>query len=370
MALPVINSIVDCSSLEKTVYPYIPQLYDLPQQILQTYDNSTGLKNLYLNTNPLVSAFAFSLFLAPLVLIISEINRNYSQIDRLWSILPTLYNAHYTIYAHMSGLDTQRLDNLIAFSVVWSLRLTYNYWRKGGYSIGSEDYRWEILRQKMHPGLFFIFNVLFISLAQSVLLFIITTPTYIILLSARIGEKFSIADTFFVRLMMALVLLEFFADNQQWNYQSAKKEYLKTAKVPRSYNQEDLDRGFVVTGLWSWSRHPNFAAEQTIWVVLYQWGCWSSNVLYNWTFLGALSYLILFQASTWFTELITSGKYPEYKEYQRRVPKFIPSMYTDLPGDFSYQREQPKTREETLDAKKLEKKVERKVSKEYRGGKK
>lgn len=22
------------------------------------------------------------------------------------------------------------------------LRLTFNYWRKGGYSIGSEDYRW------------------------------------------------------------------------------------------------------------------------------------------------------------------------------------------------------------------------------------
>ena len=33
---------------------------------------------------------------------------------------------------------------------------------------------------------------------------------------------------------------------------------------------------------------------------------YSDNVLYNWTFLGAMSYLILFQASTWFTELITA----------------------------------------------------------------
>lgn len=61
--------------------------------------------------------------------------------------------------------------------------------------------------------------------------------------------------------------------------------------------------------------------------------------MYNWTLIGAMSYLILFQASTWFTELITSSKYPEYKEYQSRVSKFIPSLYTDLPGDFSDQRE-------------------------------
>lgn len=46
------------------------------------------------------------------------------------------------------------------------------------------------------------------------------------------------------------------------DFQQAKKEYQKTAKPPPKYLADDLDRGFVVTGLWSWSRHPNFAAEQ------------------------------------------------------------------------------------------------------------
>ena len=55
-----------------------------------------------------------------------------------------------------------------------------------------------------------------------------------------------------------------------------------------------------------------------------------------------MSYLILFQASTWFTELITRGKYPEYKEYQQRVGKFLPRLSTDLPGDFSDQKVKPK----------------------------
>lgn len=48
------------------------------------------------------------------------------------------------------------------------IRLTYNYWRKGGYSIGSEDYRWEIVKKQVTPFQMFIFNVLFISFAQSV----------------------------------------------------------------------------------------------------------------------------------------------------------------------------------------------------------
>jgi len=137
-------------------------------------------------------------------------------------------------------------------------------------------------------------------------------------------------------------------------YQNAKKTYLKTAKVPFTYDQADLERGFVVTGLWSWSRHPNFAAEQAVWVGLYQWGCLKADVLYNWTAVGAVSYVLLFQGSTWLTELLTSRKYPEYKEYQKRVGRFLPKFGTSLPGDFSDQKTKPKPEE------KLEKKSEKK----------
>ena len=184
MALPVIRSIADCTDYSKTVLPYTGQLYDLPQQIIDNITNLQALKVLYVSTNPLVSAFAFSLFLFPIFLVVSEINRNYSQVDRCWSILPTIYNAHYTAYAHATGLSTRRLDVLLLMSTFWSVsthlgsddaftdldqaRLTFNYWRKGGYSIGSEDYRWDVLRKYISPPLFFIFNVIFISLAQSV----------------------------------------------------------------------------------------------------------------------------------------------------------------------------------------------------------
>src|SRR5271156_2392907 len=119
MALPVVKSAVDCSDFTNTVYPYIYQLKEFPQAVFESISDPTALKQIYLDTNPLISAFAFTLFISSIVFIVSEVNKNYSQVDRCWSILPTIYNAHYTLYAHLSGLPTQRLDSLLAFSTVW-----------------------------------------------------------------------------------------------------------------------------------------------------------------------------------------------------------------------------------------------------------
>ena len=121
MALPVIKSIADCTDFSKTVLPYIGQLYDLPQQVFDNINNVQALKVLYVSTNPLISAFAFSLLIFPIFLLVSEINRNYSQVDRCWSILPTIYNAHFAVYAHATGLSTRRLDMLLLFSTIWSV---------------------------------------------------------------------------------------------------------------------------------------------------------------------------------------------------------------------------------------------------------
>jgi steroid 5-alpha reductase family enzyme len=98
--------------------------------------------------------------------------------------------------------------------------------------------------------------------------------------------------------------------------------------VPRGYTQAELDRGFLASGLWGYSRHPNFAAEQTIWIFFYQWSCYATKSLYSWAAFGPTFLVLLFQGSTWLTELITSGKYPEYSEYQRRVGMFAPTSFS------------------------------------------
>ncbi|KAG5977526.1 hypothetical protein E4U55_006721 [Claviceps digitariae] len=327
-ALPVLKSIEDCAHYSKTVEPFIDQLYQLPGRLVASAGSIEALQRLYVETNPLITGFSASLFVAGVCLVVSEINRNYSQIDRLWSILPNLHVVHLAIWARMAGLPHARIDLVAIFSTAWSIRLTYNYWRRGGYQVGSEDYRWAIVKSKIPGFIFFFFNVTFISTIQSILLFAISgVPAYVILLASRFEPEPRVADYAYLAVQLVLVLSEWISDGQQWNYQNAKHQYNRDAKVPRGWNQSDLDRGFNTSGLWAYSRHPNFLAEQTIWFVLYQWSCYATNSLYSWTFLGSGSLILLFQGSTWLTEAITAGKYPEYSTYQRRVGMFIPTSF-------------------------------------------
>ncbi len=121
LALPAVNSLEDCSNFTIAVQPFIPQLYDFPQRFFQSLSDPEALKNVYLSTNPLISGFALSLFLAPIFLVVSEFNKNYSQVDRVWSILPTIYNAHYALWAYLAGIPNERTNTILAFSCIWSV---------------------------------------------------------------------------------------------------------------------------------------------------------------------------------------------------------------------------------------------------------
>ena len=44
----------------------------------------------------------------------------------------------------------------------------------------------------------------------------------------------------------------------------------------------------------------------------------------NWSIAGALLLVVLFLGSSAFAEEISSGKYPEYKQYQQTVSQFLP----------------------------------------------
>ncbi|KAJ4268717.1 hypothetical protein NW762_002785 [Fusarium torreyae] len=327
MALPFLKSIEDCGEYAKTVEPFIPELYALPRLILDNIGHPAVLKQLYINTNPLISALAASIALGFVFLVVSEINKNYSQVDRMWSILPNLYVVHLAVWARLAGVPSSRIDLVAVATTLWSCRLTYNYWRKGGYERGSEDYRWAILQKYVPKFVWFIFNVTFISFIQSVLLFSFScVPAYAILLSTKFEQNVTIADYVYFLAMVGLVYSEWVSDGQQWDYHAAKHQYQAEAKVPKNfkYTQADLDRGFNTSGLWAYSRHPNFAAEQMVWFVLYQWSCFATRNIYSYTFTGAAALIFLFQGSTWLTELITVGKYSEYPAYQKQVGMFMP----------------------------------------------
>jgi steroid 5-alpha reductase family enzyme len=79
---------------------------------------------------------------AAVCFVVSELTRNCSQVDKLWSIMPVVY-VWYVAYA--GHFDT-RLVLMAVVVTAWGARLTYNFARRGGYSwipwAGEEDYRW------------------------------------------------------------------------------------------------------------------------------------------------------------------------------------------------------------------------------------
>ncbi|RMD40835.1 hypothetical protein DV735_g4315, partial [Chaetothyriales sp. CBS 134920] len=321
MALPVVKSALECGDFSVTVEPYLSQFRPLASTLWASLSNLSALGQIYLDTNPLISSFAFSLALAPLFVTLSEINKNYSQVDRVWSILPSVYIIHYAVYAWAAGLDTVRIGAVALASSIWSTRLTYNYWRRGGYEVGSEDYRWYYVKEYVGPAGMFVFNIVFIAFSQSVLLWVITSPAYVILnvqqlSTAGVLPAFTLSDGVAFGAIVGFVALTAVADQQQWNFYKAREEYRQSGKVPAGYERASLERGFNTNGLFAYSRKPNYAFEQGVWASLYAWSCAATGTWYNWSGVGLLSYLSLFQSSTWITELLSERKYAEYKQYR------------------------------------------------------
>jgi steroid 5-alpha reductase family enzyme len=130
------------------------------------------------------------------------------------------------------------------------------------------------------------------------------------------------------------------ADEQQWNYQRKKYNWLKNKSFEDSeFSENDFKRGFVIHGLWRFSRHPNFFAEMTIWWIIYGFSISSQSraltigdypSLFNSTIIGVIILTILFQGSIKLTEHITSSKYVQYKEYQKSVSKIVPSFLSSF----------------------------------------
>src|SRR5437899_6824186 len=88
------------------------------------------------------------------VLLLSIASREYSWVDRIWSVVPVVYVG---IFAGAAGFADVRLDVLFGLVALWGLRLTFNFARKGGYASGGEDYRWAVLRGRLAPWQFQLF---------------------------------------------------------------------------------------------------------------------------------------------------------------------------------------------------------------------
>ncbi|TFK40227.1 hypothetical protein BDQ12DRAFT_680546, partial [Crucibulum laeve] len=338
----------------------------------------------------------FCAFATAATFVASIVTSNVSQVDRLWTFLPTIYTAYYALLPlwpntqpfflfpyspkdlgwTVASTFSPRASLMFGLIVIWMCRLSYNTYRRGLFNLKDEDYRWAVLRQQLPPWLFQIVNLTFISGIQNLLLLWLGLPTR----TAATQPHTALATSDYLLAAAALTVLafEFTSDNQQYAFHAYKHAFLAKEKgstnveaydeskqwpgARLNWTPDDARRGFVTRGLWRYSRHPNFACEQTFWWIItffpllapaapnlpsqsdfpplrvFQAALYDSEIrkdlisfLYNLlaptalNLLPAIALSALFFSSTAYTEAITSGKYTvPYKAYQKRVGMFGP----------------------------------------------
>jgi len=233
-----------------------------------------------------------------------------SWVDRMWSIVPVIY---VWIFAAKAHLGNARLDVVATLVTAWGVRLTYNFARKGGYS-GVEDYRWAVLRSSMNWWQFQLFNLFFIVLYQNALLVLIALPAWTAF--QHRSTSFNGLDVLLIVLFVLFGVGESVADQQQWEFQEWKVAEVEAGRTPNPR--------FLQSGLFRFSRHPNYFFEIAQWWVVFFFGAIAAQSVLEWTVIGPLLLTLLFVGSTRFTEKISLSHYPEYELFQRSTSAVIP----------------------------------------------
>ena len=184
--------------------------------------------------------------------------------------------------------------------------------------------------------------LLFISLYQNVLLLLVVAPSVVAHIAATklqlcaddhdsfYSSSLNSLDLLASVLYLSFILIESIADNQQQRFQNEKHRRIAAGEV---LDGEYLD-GFTRSGLFSIVRKPNYACEQGLWMSFgifslasFQSGIPRQQNMFNWSHVGWISYIILFQGSGPFTEYISLTKYPLYAEYVKDTPLFVPNIF-------------------------------------------
>ncbi|CCW60981.1 unnamed protein product [Phytomonas sp. EM1] len=275
--------------------------------------------------------FALMVTICVLTFVASQVTGNFSWMDRIWPGAPIIF-AWTIVYYTMGGGNPHGIKGpyvnvatvYASFITLWGVRLAYNFYRRGGYCCGGEDYRWDyvrtwrVLRNRVVRALF---NLFLVSIFQSSLLWAITLP----MLSFP-ADALTRRDGISVGFLLFLLFFEVVCDQQQWNFQNAKRR-----RGGKMGNQRSPPLcGFCVTGVFGYSRHLNLFCEALIWVTLavaahsrqgspapWQW----------WQGVGCLMLVLLIYLSARFiTERLSLKKYPQYAVYQHTTPMLVPAL--------------------------------------------
>jgi steroid 5-alpha reductase family enzyme len=248
--------------------------------------------------HPYLIALFVMLVIAVVSWLCSIIKKDVSFVDSLWSLF---FLAAALIFALEAQALSLRANLVLALVIIWSLRLSiYITARNWG---EPEDYRYQSIRQNNEPG--FTFKSLYIVFVlQGFLAWLVAMP---LLPAITSNAALSALD-----ILAAMIWLVGFVFEAGGDYQLA-----------RFKSREDSHGRVLDTGLWRFTRHPNYFGEFCMWWAFYLFAVASGGW---WTIVSPLllSFLLLRVSGVAMLEATINDRRPEYAEYIRRTNAFFP----------------------------------------------
>jgi steroid 5-alpha reductase family enzyme len=237
------------------------------------------------------------------IFIFSTIIKNTSIYDAYWSVAPLVIALYYLLFPLTS---TNSFRFIIVFSIVfiWSIRLTFN-WLRQWRGLKHEDWRYTMYRVKRGKN-FWLTNLIGLHIMPTIQVYLGSISLYPTL-SFR-TKPIWIIDIIAIFITGAAILIEIISDQQLYNF-------IKT----RQSHEEN-----ITTGLWKYSRHPNYFGEILFWWGLYLFAL-ASELTYFWAIIGPVSITVLFNIlSIPMMERRNLERKPAYAIYKKKVSKLIP----------------------------------------------
>lgn len=178
---------------------------------------------------------------------------NHWLIDPYWTFIPVLIGLFYRTAPPATTLPL-RSNVSLGLLGVWAARLTYSYFRREGWQFGArEDWRYADMARQLGGLCWPLVSFFAVGVAQHVLLVGITLPLAAIHASA---EPWGPLDWLAAGLAAAGLVLAWVADDQLAAFMDANERRKAEGRPPVL---------LLETGLWRYSRHPNYAGEQLWW---------------------------------------------------------------------------------------------------------
>ncbi len=237
-----------------------------------------------------------------LLWLVSLAVRDSSIVDIAWG--PLLFLVGLTYYL-ATVAPSSRARLMLALVALWAIRLAAHI---GARNLGhGEDFRYAAWRAQ-HPDTWWIRSYFKVFLLQGLVAWLVVMPLYYAITSAS-PVHFTLWDQTGALVFAAGFLFEAIGDEQL-----------------RRFKADPANKGRVMnTGLWRYTRHPNYFGEAVLW-----WGLGLIGVAAGgWLGLvgpAIITYLLIRVSGVAMLEKTLTETKPGYADYIARTPPFFPRV--------------------------------------------